>query len=162
MVLLLFATEVEILNEQVAVDRDQVLREAAQAYRARSRCYRTKGLAALAAVDEKRVARLEAAAKKLAAKAAKKKPANEGARKKTDAKKKAAEETTTAQIRLVNEWKEPVTVVLSGAAYFLRAGESRKVPKPPGPFTYEVHVRQHWSRGTLEAGKTFTIRIRDR
>jgi hypothetical protein len=178
-VLLLFATEVEILNEQQTPDRDPLLREAALAYRARSKCYEEKGQAALAAADEKRAARLEAAAKKLAEKAARKEAATAegngkketdaaknqdegGGGEKSEAKKKDPQQGKAAQIRLVNEWKEPVTVVVSGTAYWLRAGQTRMVPKPPGPFTYEVQVRQHWSRGTLEAGKTFTIRIRDR
>jgi hypothetical protein len=112
-------------------------------------------------MDEKRAGKLEATVKRIVEKAAKN--PNKGTDpNKTDTNKKTPEARPATRIRLINEWKEPVTVVVGGVAYFLRVGETRLFPKPPGSFTYEVQVRQHWSRGTVEAGKTFTIRIRDR
>jgi hypothetical protein len=151
MVILLYAQEVEILNELAAPARGQVLQDAAQAYRARASCYKEAAQAQLAAADDKRAAKLEAKSKKLAVKA----------EKKTD-KKISPQKGKQGQIRLVNDWHEPVTVVVSGVAHFLRSGESKMIPRPAGPFTYEVQVRHHWSKRILEAGKTYTIRIHDR
>jgi hypothetical protein len=178
MVILLYAVEVEILNEQQISQRDTLLKEAAGAYRVRANCYREMGELALASADEKRAGKLQAQAKKLAEGVTKngsasggdkrekstvgKKQAGNSAEEKADAQKKQPEERRSAKIRLVNEWKEPVTVVVSGVAYLLRAGEVKHIPRPVGPFTYEVQVRHHWARGILEPGKTFTIRIRDR
>jgi len=158
MVILLYSVEVEILNEQQISQRDTLLKEAAGAYRVRANCYREKGEPAFASADEKRAGKLEAQAKKLAEVVKK----NGSPEKQVDAQKKQPEEGRPAKIRLVNEWKEPVTVVVSGVAYLLRAGEVKHIPRPVGPFTYEVQVRHHWARGSLEPGKTFTIRIRDR
>jgi hypothetical protein len=176
LVILLYSVEVEILNEQQIPERDTLLKEAAVAYRARGNCYREMGEPALASADKKRAERLEAQAKKLAEAVKKngsasggekstgpgKKGAGNSREEKVDAQKKPTEERRSAKVRLVNEWKEPVTVVVSGVAYHLRAGEVKLIPRPVGPFTYEVQVRHHWARGILEPGKTFTIRIRDR
>jgi hypothetical protein len=158
MVILLYSVEVEILNEQRISERDILLKEAAAAYRGRGNCYREKGAPDLARADEKRAGKLEAQAKKLAESVKK----NAAPEKNVEAQKKRLEERGSAKLRLVNEWKEPVTVVVSGVAYHLRAGEVKDLSRPVGPFTYEVQVRHHWARGILESGKTFTIKIRDR
>jgi hypothetical protein len=176
MVILLCAMEVEILNELQPADRDKFLVEAAQAYRARANCLRAKGDTAAVKKDDNRAADLEAQAKKLASKSAKPKDtsAKEATKEDTDkAKTETTKEDTdkaktegeskpakNGQIRLVNDWTEPVTVVVSGVVHFVRAGEQKVIPRPAGPFSYEVQVRHHSAKGTLEAGKTYTIRIR--
>jgi hypothetical protein len=168
MAVLLYAVEVEVLNELADPDRDKFLREAAEAYRARAVCLQTLGEPARADLDLKRAAKLDAKAKQLSVKAAKpkgprgdRKNVAQGKNGPKDANR-SAKPGRAGRVRLVNEWVQPVTVVIRGVPYLLRAGEQKTIAKPAGPFTYEVLIPHHWARGTLEAGKVYTIRVHSR
>jgi hypothetical protein len=64
------------------------------------------------------------------------------------------------QIRLVNTYDEPVTVIVNGTPYRLASGETRLLRgQLPGPFTYEVvGVRPPVSR-VLAPNQTFRIHV---
>jgi hypothetical protein len=151
MVVLLFATEVEILNDLEAPGRIDLFGEAAQAYRARAAAFQTAGKSKEAQADLARAAKLDARASQL------KKTAIKTADK---AAKPASSDV--GRVRLVNDWTEPVTVVVQGQVYYLLAGEQKEITRPVGEFTYEVQRIQHWAKDKLEAGKVYTIRIRSR
>jgi hypothetical protein len=68
----------------------------------------------------------------------------------------------TGQIRLINAWTEPVTVLVDSVPYRLQAGEERLIARAAGPFTYEVPGIQQSTTRDLGAGKTFAIRIGSR
>jgi hypothetical protein len=155
MVVMLYAAEVEVLDEVEAPDRDKLLVEAAQAYRARGSALRAAGRKEAAEADVKRADALEARARKLAAKPSRKKE-------RPSAKKKAVPAQAAGRIRLVNTWTQPVTVVIGGVAHLLRAGEEKTVRRPLGPFTYEVQVLHRWGKGQLLKDETYTLRIHPR
>jgi hypothetical protein len=158
---LLFAAEVEILNELDAPGRDAALVEAAEAYRARAATFQAMGKTKPAYNDRARAARLEARAAKLkkgTGKAAGPAISSESLAGKPDTSLRAK----MGRIRIVNAWKEPVTVVLEGTSYYLLAGEERELTRQAGYFTYEVQMVQHWAKAKVEAGQTYTIRIRSR
>ncbi len=170
MALLLMAVELEILAEQDVADRDKVMREAAREYRSRGECHKARGQEVQARADQARAAGLEKEADKLAARVARKdtsKKASEGTPREpaTPQDGKAREKGQPArlgEIQLVNDWSEPVTVVIDGVSIRLRAGEQRLVTKPVGPFTYEIPVAQYRATKTLEAGVRYLVRIRPR
>jgi hypothetical protein len=164
MVVLLYGVEVEILNELAAPDREKFLREAAGAYRARAECLKAAGKPARADLDVARAAKLETNAAQLAAKG---QGSPAGAKEKVKeragaAQRQAAKPAASGRIRMVNEWEQPVTVVVGGVPYLLRAGEQKTIARPVGTFSYEVLIPHHWSRGRLEAGRVYTIRVHSR
>jgi tetratricopeptide (TPR) repeat protein len=83
-VVLMYAVEVEVLDQVREPDRGDVLVEAAAAYRSRSEMLRAAGKEAQAATDAKRAAKLETEGKQLAAQAAAKKPVQPEAAARTD------------------------------------------------------------------------------
>ena len=141
MVVLLLGIELEILAEQAAADRDQVMVEAAGAYRDRSACFKVLGRLAAAQADSKYAERLEQDARKFAQEAAQKKAA-------------------LGQIELINSWTESITIVIDGVSYRLAVAETKLIPKQPGPFRYELPSTGQISTGTVETGKTFRLQIR--
>lgn len=144
MAVLYYALEVEILNEVDAPDRDKFLTDAAGAYRARGRCLEELGRAQAAAADRKRADGLEADAKKLASKPA------------------SAPEKTASQVRITNAWPEPVTMIVGGETYRLEAGELKAIPVAAGSVPFEMQAGPHRQTGTLEAGKSYTIKAPER
>src|SRR5437868_3878910 len=150
MVILFYAVEVEILESLETPGREGTLAEAAQAYRARSRCLQSLGRTPLAQADESKAARLEAEAKKLAKESAKGPIRN------------AASENGPAlgRLRLVNDWTEPVVVVVDGTSYRLGKGEQQTIDKPAGAFSYEVEAARSRGNANLGPGETFTLRVR--
>lgn len=138
MVVLLFAVELEILKDVNAPSRDQFMIEASQAYQARSECLKSLGRSDAAQADIKRAAHLEQEARKLAEKI----------------------KADMGQIELINRWREPVTVLIDGVTYRLAVGETKKIPREPGPFRYELPSTGQISTGIVEAGKSFGIQVR--
>lgn len=143
MVVLLFLVEVEILESVSAPDRDQLMLEAAEAHRGRSKCLRVLGRSKESALDTQRATQLEQDARKLAKQAANAKP-NE----------------KTGQLELINQWREPITLHIDGTAYTLASGETKTLKRPAGTFRYELRASGQNSVGTIEAGKTFRLAIR--
>jgi hypothetical protein len=161
MVILLFAAEIEILNEQDAPGREKVFVEAAEAYRARAATYQAMIRSKPARVDLARAALLETKAAKLR----RTPPRGRGRARRTSAESEKREEAPSAsagRIRIVNAWKEPVSVVVDGKSYYLLAGEEKMINRAAGEFTYEVQMLNHWAKAQVAAGQTYTIRIRPR
>jgi hypothetical protein len=70
---------------------------------------------------------------------------------------------TSASIRLVNAYAEPMQVIVNGTTYRLAPGEARLLSdQRPGAFTYEVLGVQEPVKRVLDPYETFTIRIRPR
>jgi len=84
MVVLMYAVEVEVLDQVREPDRGDVLVEAATAYRSRSEMLRAAGKESQAAADAKLSAKLETEGKQLAAQAAAKKALQPEAAARTD------------------------------------------------------------------------------
>jgi hypothetical protein len=125
-----------------APNRDEFLVEAARAYRAREKCQLLLGRTAAAQADAKRADQLQAEAKKLAAKA------------------KPSVAPAAGQVEIINSWTQPATVLIDGVAYRLEVGERKTLSRLPGPFTYVLAEGDGTrSQGTVEAGKTITIRV---
>jgi hypothetical protein len=153
MALLMYATEIEILNELVPADRAALFEEAAKGYRARANVRRELGKAGEAQMDQER-------AVKLVAEAAKIQKATVPAKDRD--KTKTAKTAVTGRIRLINAWTQPVSVIVDGTPYYLVAGEQKDLNRPEGAFTYETPILKQRVTGTVEAGITYTIRIRAR
>jgi hypothetical protein len=161
MVALFYAVELEILESLDAPGRGDSLAEAAQAYRARSRCLEALGQTQRAKVDAARADRHDAEAKKLAkdlARGSNQNPAS-GQSVASNASEKGS---ALGRLRLVNNWTESVTVVVDGARYRLTQGEQRIVERPAGSFSYEVEAAGSRGSATVEPGETFTLRVRSR
>jgi hypothetical protein len=146
MVVLLFAVEIEVLNDQDAPERDKFMLEAAQAYRARGNALREVRRTDAADADVKHAETLEADARKLA-KAASDKAAKPA-------------EGIVGRLQLVNNWTKPVTIVIGDIEYKLEPGEQKIVARPAGPFTYELRGgAQERGTGSLKAGQIYRIRV---
>jgi tetratricopeptide (TPR) repeat protein len=141
MAVLFYAIEAEILNALESPERSKFLVESARAYRARANCLEMLARAKEAASDRKRADGLEADATKLE---------NSGAR--------DQEKTAAVTLRVVNAWNQPVTLVVAGATHHLQIGEQKTIPAPSGKVAYEMEAGSHRLAGTLEAGRTYTIR----
>jgi hypothetical protein len=136
LVVLLYAVEIEVLNELNA-DRDQFLLEAAAAYRARGDVLRSLNRSTAALSDVQRGDALEAQARALVKGASK----NKG------------------RLQLVNAWTEPATIVIGGVAYRLATGEEKVITLPAGQFTYVLEGTEQRGTGTMEAGQMYRLRI---
>src|SRR6516225_5848677 len=112
MVLLLYATEIEILNELEPADRGALFEEAAKAYRDRARVRRELGKGSEAQKDEAQAVKLAATAAKL----------QKGG---TSDKALTSKTAATGRIRLVNAWTQPVRVIVDGTPYALSVGEQK-------------------------------------
>jgi hypothetical protein len=135
-VVLLYAVEVEILNDLNA-DRDQFLLEAAAAYRSRGELLRARDRLAAAQSDARRADALEAKARALA----------------------KATLKDSGRLQLINAWTEPATLVIGGVTYRLAIGEEKLITLPAGPFTYVLQGSDQRGTGTLEAGQLYRLRI---
>ena len=140
MAVLYFALEAEILTGLDSPDRGKFLAETAGAYRARSNCLEAMKRLDEAAIDRKRADGLDADAKKLENKIA---PAKEGV-------------AQTLQVQ--NAWSQHVTLVIAGVTYRLEAGEQKTITITSATIPFEMQAGTYRTTGTLEAGKTYTIR----
>lgn len=141
MVVLIYAIEVEILNNLEAPRRDKILRETSRAYLARSKCLEALGRQKAALVDLKRAEDLEASAKKLAVQTT-----------------PPAKDAVASQIRLINNWSGTVTVVVDGMPYRLEVGEQKTIATNLRVVPYEMQAGPFRGSGTMEAGRTYTIK----
>jgi hypothetical protein len=139
MAVLLYAVEIEILNNLQSPERAKVLAEGARAYRALGKCLESRGRPKEAALDQQRAERLEADAKKLE-------------------NTNAQEKEKTAAIQVTNAWSQAITLVVAGTTHRLEIGEQKMIPTPSSTVPYELEAGRHRSAGTLEAGKAYTIR----
>ncbi len=138
MLVLLYAVEVEVLTTLETPGRDKFLVEAAAAYRDRSKCLARLGRTDAADADRKRADALETEARKVATAAAKANPSGE--------------------VQVVNAWTEPVTIVVNGVSYRVEVGATQAIPLSGATASYEMRAGPHRTTGTLEAGKSYTIR----
>jgi hypothetical protein len=66
-------------------------------------------------------------------------------------------------IRLINDYSDPMYVILNGTVYSINPGETRLLRnQPAGAFRYEVPGVHGPRERSLEPDETFTVRIRAR
>src|ERR1700736_6625680 len=124
---------------------DDLLREAAGAYRARSACLDAKGDAEAARRDARRAEKLEAKAKK----------AGDG-----DKAAQAPAVPLTSRVTLRNDWTDTLTVIVGGVSYTLRVGETKTIPSPAGTFPYAMQAGAATIKGTLDSGPSYSLGVR--
>jgi hypothetical protein len=139
MIVFSYAVELDIADPK-ADGYDDLVRDAARAYRIRAACLQAKGDEEAAGRDLKRADKLEAKAKK----------------------GQAAEAPTappSGQVTLRNDWTDTLTIIIGGASYTLRVGETKTIPTPAGSFPYEMQAGQSSVRGTLNSGRTYSLGV---
>jgi tetratricopeptide (TPR) repeat protein len=134
-----FAVELDATDAQ-AEAYDGLVKEAIRAYRSRAACSVAMGNSDAARRDLKR-------ADKLAAKL-----------KKPEAANGAETPNLPGQVTIRNEWPDPVTVVIAGVSYSVPAGGEKTMPTPSGSFPYEMVAGPHRLSGTIEAGRTYSVK----
>jgi tetratricopeptide (TPR) repeat protein len=139
MAVLFFAIEIEILNDSQTPERAQFLIDSARAYKARGQCLEVLGRPIEAVADLKRARTLEADALKLT-------------------KANSNNKEGAGQVQIKNDWTQPVTLVVSGTTLRLDIGEQSSVSAAKGAVPYELQAGPFRASGTLEAGRTYTIR----
>jgi hypothetical protein len=133
--MLVFSYAIEIDAADPKADGyNDLLREAAGAYRKRAACSRARGEAEAAARDQRRAEEFEAKVKAAVV------PAR-----------------LTGRVTLINNWNASVTLVLADVSYTLQPGETKEVATPPGAFSYEIQTGPHRVTGTMEAGQRYTV-----
>ena len=75
-----------------------------------------------------------------------------------EASAKEVARNSAPRVEITNAWTDTVTMVVGGATYALQAGESKAFPAPAGAIAYEMRAGSHREAGTLQAGRTYTIR----
>ena len=128
-----YAVELDLADPK-ADGYDDLLRDAAKSYRTRADCLGAKGDKEAAARDVARAADMEAKAKKGRAPGA---PAG--------------------QVTLRNDWTDALTVVVGDGRYTLRVGETKVIPAPAASFSYEMQAGPYSVKGTLSAGRTYSL-----
>jgi hypothetical protein len=137
MLVLYYALENEILAGLQSDNRDKLLGETANAYRARGRCLELLSRTDEARLDRKRADSLDAEAKKLPT--------------------VAQSPPTNPSVEVKNAWSEPVTLMIDGVALRLQVGEQRRLAVPSGTLAFEMVAGPYRTAGTLQAGKTYVI-----
>ena len=66
----------------------------------------------------------------------------------------------TGQVTLRNDWTDTLTIIVGGASYTLRVGETKKIPTPAGSFPYEMQAGSSSVQGTLNSGHTYSLGVR--
>src|SRR5439155_25009330 len=122
MIVFSYAVEIDAADAKSDGYRD-LLRDAARAYRTRAACLRAGGAGGAAARDVRRAEKLETKAKQADEK---------------DAATAAAPPKPLRQVAVRNAWTDTVTIVIAGASYTLRVGESVKISAPAATFPYEL------------------------
>ena len=140
MTVLYYALEAEILNGLEAPDRSKLLAEAAGAYRARARCLDSLSRSQEAGLDRKRADDLEGNARQLANASSQPKQAN------------------VAAVHVLNSWTQPITLLVDGVSHRLEVGADKTISAPSGSIVYAMQAGPHQASGTMQAGKTYTIR----
>ncbi len=140
MLVLYYALEAEILTSVDSPDRGRFFGEAAQAYKSRSACLDALGRTKEAARDRKRADGLLADAKK------------------QEPKVPAVSGTATQTVQIHNVWPQPVTMIIAGVNYRLESGEQKTIPLSTASVSFEMQTGTYRTTGTVQAGKTYTIR----
>ncbi len=138
MIVFSYAVELDVADPK-ADGYDDLLRDAAKAYRTRAACLQAKGDEAAAGRDLKRADKLEAKTKKAGT---------------------AAAPAQTSQVTLRNDWTDTLTILIGGASYTLRVGETKTIPTPAGSFSYEMQAGASSVQGTLNSGHTYSLGVR--
>ena len=120
---------------------NDLLREAARAYRTRSACLQARGETAAAERDLRRAGLLNAKIKKAVEKE----------------KAQQARDDLPGKATVSNYLSEPVTLLISGITYTFRAGETKTMATPLGSFPYEMQLGTYKVTGNLNAGQAYNI-----
>ncbi len=142
MIVFSYAVELDIADPK-ADGYDDLLRDAARAYRTRAACLQAKGDEEAAGRDLKRADKLDAKAKRA------------GERD----KRVEAPARPPGQVTLRNDWTDPLTVTIAGVSYTLQVGETKTLPVPVGTFPYEMLAGPARVQGTLESGRTYSLGV---
>jgi hypothetical protein len=140
MTVLFYAIEAEIVNALETPDRPKFLAEAARAYRARAQCLESLRRSQEATLDRKRADDLDGSARQL-----------------TNASTSSKEGSANA-VHVFNSWTEPITLLVDGVSHRLAIGAEANIPAPAGSIVYAMEAGPHRASGTMQAGKTYTIR----
>jgi hypothetical protein len=140
MIVFSYAVELDIADPK-AEGYDDLLRDAARAYRTRAACLQAKGDEEAAGRDLKRADKLEAKAKK-------------------GGTGEAAAAPPTGQVTLRNDWTNRLTIIIGGVSYTLQVGETKTIPTPAGSFSYEMQGGGYSVQGTLNSGNTYSLGVR--
>jgi hypothetical protein len=134
-----YAVELDAVDPQ-SDGYDALLREAIRAYRSRAACSTRLGNSTAASRDLKRAGALTAKLKK------------------SDSGSVVEGPTATSQVTIRNEWPDAVTLVIAGRSYSVPAGGEKTLPSPSGTFSYEMVAGPHRVTGTIDAGKTYSVK----
>jgi tetratricopeptide (TPR) repeat protein len=129
------AIELEVLGEVDGADRARVLTEAAEAYRARSKCLDVLGKRDAAERDRDRAKELQA-----------------------QLKQPAEDAVAKDRVRIINAWSSPVSVVIDGVTHRIDAGARKEIPLAATSVTCQVQAGPYLQTATFRAGKSYTIR----
>lgn len=129
------AIELEVLGEVDGADRAKVLKEAAEAYRARGNCLEVLGKVEAAQRDRDRARELQA-----------------------QLKQPAEEAVAKDRVRIINAWANPVSVVIDGVTHRIDAGARKEIPLAGASVTCQVQAGPYLQTATFRAGKSYTIR----
>ncbi|HVS38652.1 MAG TPA: hypothetical protein VMS17_24060 [Gemmataceae bacterium] len=140
MIVFSYAVELDVADPKSDGYEDLLL-DAAKAYRTRAACLEAKGDSEAAGRDRRRADKLDAKLKSAAAKDRTETPAA----------------PVGGQVTLRNDYSETLTVVIDGASYKLRVGETKTLPSPAGTFPYELRWGSQSVAGTLDAGKAYSL-----
>jgi hypothetical protein len=133
-----YAVELDAVDPQ-SDGYDALLREAIKSYRSRATCSARLGNSTAASRDLKRAGALTAKLKK----------PDSGS---------VEGPTATSQVTIRNEWPDAVTLVIAGRSYSVPAGGEKTLPSPSGTFSYEMVAGPHRVTGTIDAGKTYSVK----
>ena len=124
------------LTDPKADGYNDLLRDAAKAYRKRAACLSAKGDKEVSARDLAHADALEA-----------------------KAKKGQTAEAPAQSVMLRNDWTDALTVVVGEARYTLKVGEWKAIPAPARSFAYQMQAGPYTVQGTFNAGRTYSLGV---
>jgi hypothetical protein len=134
-----YAVELDAVDAQ-SEGYEALVREATKAYRSRAACSTRLGNSTASVRDLKRADALSAKLKK------------------PDAAKLTESTAWASQVTIRNEWPDSVTLIIAGKSYNVPAGVEKTLPSPSGTFSYEMVAGPHRVTGTIDAGKTYSVK----
>ena len=140
MLVFCYAVELDAADAEADGHNDLLL-QAARAYRTRAACLQAKGDPEAARRDVKRAERLEAKVKKA-----------DG-----EGKAEGAPARPPGRVTVRNNWDGPVTLVIADVSYPLQVGETKELAAPEASFPYQLQAGPHRIKGTMSAGRAYTI-----
>lgn len=160
------STLVLLCEQELSVRRElkvrllsTLLEETARAHRDRARLLADLGRRTAAESGRERATELETEARKLASTSGTSTAPNQQGSAKPVEQGAAKPVEKVGWVRLLNSWKDPVTVDLDGVSYTLSPGQEKKLQRVPGPFTYTVRGVASKVASNVEAGEMVTIKI---